>query len=210
MAGILLVGAETILRSVKVLKDEATLVVTEARFYKAAVGTEPPGDLTKMDAATAWTEIGHTSPSDPLSITTEGGDVEVLASLQNKKLRTLTKDITQSLELTLYQFDKETLKFFLGENAVVNGKFMYRANNIQPVSCALLCVVQDGTNVFGVHAYKTEASANGDFSAEDSENLTGLPVKFTALGHNDKPATFGMTPLEVTTPAKPVTPGSGT
>lgn len=183
------------------LEDKNTLVVGAMHYYLAPAGTPAPTTYEELvKPKSPWEELGHTGRETPLSITREGGEATVLGTAQNASLRTITKRSTQSLELTLHQFDEATYRFFMGENIIKDGAMSYASDTPEPVETALLGVAYDGSSVLGIHAYRCETTANGDFSFNDPENLSGVPVKFTALGHEGKPSSFGLTPI-MTKPA---------
>ncbi|WP_165218178.1 hypothetical protein [Schaalia sp. ZJ1691] len=189
------------------LNDKATLVVNVMNFYTAEAGKKPPTvqayTQNKEQALTGWTNIGHTSLDSPFKITTEGGDVSVQGSLQNHALRTSTTDKTYALELELNQFDKDTLKRYLGANAVEKDGFVYAKTRPASSRVALLGIAEDENGLFGIHGGSVDISANGDIDVSSIEDLASLPIKFTFLEDADGKS-LGLMPVT----AAPVS-GSG-
>ena len=90
--------------------DAATLKVGVARFYTATVGTARPTTVATLKAPpVAWKEVGNTSLDNILNLTSEGGAVTTLSSLQNKSLRQSVEARVESLGLNLLEWTDESL-----------------------------------------------------------------------------------------------------
>lgn len=179
------------------INDKATMIINVMRFYTAPVGTAAPTAQAywedKTTALSAWEEIGHTSLESPFQLTSEGGEVQVKGSLQNHALRTTTSDKTWALELELSQWDKATIKRYLGANAKEVNGLLYAQTKATSEQVALLGVAEDGDRVMFLHGEKVDISASGDVDAGSIEDFVNLPVKFTFLeGEN---GTVGVSPL---------------
>jgi hypothetical protein len=187
------------------LEDKKTLVVGEMHFFTADEHTKPPTvtaykqDSTpgKTTALAGWENLGHTQMENPLKITVSGGEVTVKGSLQKHALRTATSDRNFAIEVSLHQFDKNTIKKWMGKNAVEDTGLVYAKPKPQPWRVALLGICEDEGNVFMIHAGSVDIAPNGDFDVQNTEDLVALPVKLTVL--TDKEGkTLGMsevTPL---------------
>jgi hypothetical protein len=181
------------------LNDNATLVIGSGNYLTAPTGTALPPDL--LAPASPWDNVGHTSLEDIFSVASEGGEATVIGTLQNKSLRTKYSARTETLALTLQQFDARGLKLYYGANAptLPNGMIGVPADP-QPTVCAFLAVFVDADNIFAFYAPKAEVYRADDLSLDDTESLAGLPlgVKPMILGANDW--TYAVTPLGVVTP----------
>ncbi|MEU6572290.1 hypothetical protein [Streptomyces sp. NPDC046805] len=191
------------------LNDNATLVIGSGNYLTAPVGTDLPEDL--LVPTSPWATVGHTSLEDILSISSEGGEATTIGTLQNKSLRTKYSARTETIALTLQQFDIAGLKLYYGANAPVlaNGTVGVPTEPT-PTVAAFLAVFVDGENYFAIYAPKAEIYRADDISIGDTESLAGLPigVKPIALGSNTY--TYAITPLgaSVATGASAGTPGS--
>jgi hypothetical protein len=178
--------------------DNAVLKPTTGHYYKAPVGTViKMADLLAPPAP--WTELGHTSIEDLLSITSEGGEATVLGTLQNKNLRTTYSTRTETMAFTLLEFDIEGLKLYYGKNAPeLTGDlagFLGVPTDPVPTDAAFLVVFEDGDNAFGFYAPKTEILRGDDLSLEDTENFAGLPLAVKPLNMGTNKWAYAVTPL---------------
>lgn len=176
------------------VNDAATLVIGSGNYFTAAVDTALPADLTAI--TTPWTSVGHTSLEDIFSITSEGGEATVIGTLQNKKLRTVYSDRTETMAVILQQFDKAGLKLYYGSNApeLLDGTIGVPVNPV-PTVAAFLAVFIDGENVFAFYAPKAEIYRNDDLSISDTESLAGLPLGVKPLQSGSNNWTYAITPL---------------
>lgn len=185
------------------LNDNATLAVGTGHFYTCPyiVGTPtaPPANVAALKAPAApWAEIGHTSLEDILSISSEGGDATVLGTLQNKALRTAYSARTESLAITLQQFDSAALKLYYGSNFDVistGSAFSGVPSTPTPTTLSFLAVFQDGVNVFAFYAPKAEIYRGDDLEVSDTESLVGLPLSIKPLIHGSNTWAYAVTPL---------------
>jgi hypothetical protein len=177
-----------------VLNDNATLVVGAGNYFTAPVGTDLPENLLSPDVA--WSNVGHTSLEDILSITSEGGEATVIGTLQNKSLRTKYSARTETIAISIHQFDTAGLKLFFGSNAptLPNGLVGVPTDPV-PTSCAFLAVYVDAENVFAIWAPKVEIYRADDLSVADAESLAALPLGVKPLQHNTNTYTYALTPL---------------
>jgi hypothetical protein len=193
------------------LNDLATLVVGSGNYLTAPVGTPMPDDL--LVPTSPWEPVGHTSLEDVFGITSEGGEATTIGSLQNKTLRTKYSARTETMALTLQQFDKAALKLYFGANAptLPDGTIGVPADP-QPTQAAFLAVFVDGENHFGFYAPKAEIYRADDMAIADTESLAGLPLGVKPMVYGNNTWTYAVTPLggTVATGATAGTPGSFT
>jgi hypothetical protein len=176
--------------------DAATLVVSTGVLYKATTGTEFPDNLDAPGVA--WDEIGHTSLEDILSIASEGGEPTTLGTLQNKNLRVVYADRTETFSLNLQQWDETGLRLYYGTNMVdveSDGSLLGVPSNPEPTECAFLAVFKDGTGTFAIYAPKVTIFRGEDVDLSDTESLASLPLAITPLQHSTNQWTYAVTPL---------------
>ncbi|MDU6694318.1 MAG: hypothetical protein E6451_10980 [Enterococcus faecalis] len=170
---------------------EVDTVVSDADLKTIAKGVQTDGAIT----LSKWEDLGHTSLDAPLKLTTEGGEVTTLGSLQNHALRTRTSDKIRSLEIDSVQFDEETIKMFLGANTLKEANLLWEQTKATPVQKAFLGVAVDGDGLFVIHGPKVDITANGDLDASNAEELAKLPLKFTFLKSDKAKGAFAITPV---------------
>lgn len=176
------------------LNDNATLVIGSGNYLTAPVGTALPAALTAPTIP--WASLGHTSLEDIFSITSEGGEATTIGTLQNKSLRTKYSARTETIAVTLQQFDDESLRMFFGSNMeLLASGLLGVPNDPVPVQKAFLAVFLDGEHFFGIYAPKTEIYRADDFSASDTESLAGLPIGIKPLPFGTNKWTYAITPL---------------
>lgn len=176
--------------------DAATLKVGNARFYTAAVGTaRPVGAAALKNPASPWTEVGNTSLDNIIALTSEGGTVTTLGSLQNRSLRQNVDSRTESFGINLLEWTARSLKYYYGSNAVVaeDGAVEVPSEPI-PTEEAFLVVMEDGENIAGFYATKSSIFRSDDIAIADSNSLAQLPIKVTALNHQGKPSALTVIP----------------
>jgi hypothetical protein len=193
------------------LNDNATLVIGSGNYLTAPVGTDLPDDL--LVPTSPWSSVGHTSLEDILSIASEGGEATTIGTLQNKSLRTKYSARTETIALTLQQFDIAGLKLYYGSNAPVlaNGTLGVPTDPT-PTTAAFLAVFVDGENYFAIYAPKAEIYRADDISFGDTESLAGLPIGVKPMAFGSNTFTYAITPLgaSVATGATAGSPGSFT
>lgn len=176
------------------INDAATLVINTGNYLTAPVDTALPLDLRAPGVA--WTNVGHTSLEDILSLSSEGGEATVLGTLQAKALRTSYSARTETMTFTLQQFDTAALKLYFGSNAVVNADGTIGApTNPTPTVAAFLAVFIDGANEFAFYAPKAEIYRADDMELSDTESLAGLPLGVKPVVSGSNTWTYAVTPL---------------
>lgn len=170
--------------------DAATLKVGNARFYTAPVGTVRPSTVATLKLpGITWTEVGNTSLDNILALTSEGGAVSTLSSLQNKSLRQSVEARVESLGLNLLEWTTSSLKLYYGANATItDDEAVEVPSEPVPSEMAFLAVLEDGTNVGGFYAAKASIFRSDDIAIADTNSLAQLPIKITALNNAGAPS----------------------
>lgn len=172
------------------LNDSATLNIGTGHLWLATSGTAAPADFRDPNPEDpnplVWTEIGHTSQDDIISITSEGGETTVLGTLQSPSLRTSTAARTEAFTFNLAQWDEDSLKLYFGSNATIQNSgradgLMAVPSKPVPTEKAFLAVYQDGSANFVIYAPKAEIVRADDMSLADTTSLATLPIKVTPL-----------------------------
>lgn len=184
--------------------DAATLKVGNARFYTAPVGTARPATAALLKApASPWTEVGNTSLDNIIAMTSEGGTVTTLGSLQNRNLRQNVDARTESFGINLLEWTAPSLKLYYGSNATVStdGAVDVPSEPV-PTELAFLVVLEDGSQIAGFYAAKSSIFRSDDIAIPDSNSLAQLPIKVTALNHAGKASALTVIPpMPVVKPA---------
>lgn len=182
--------------------DAATLKVGIARFYTAPVGTARPTTVATLKAPpVAWTEVGNTSLENILNLTSEGGNVTTLASLQNKSLRQTIETRVESLGLNLLEWTTDTLTLYYGANAVITADDAVEVPS-EPVATekAFLAVLEDGSAVGGFYCEKASIFRADDIAVADTNSLAQLPIRITALNAAGKTSALTVIPPRAVDP----------
>jgi hypothetical protein len=182
--------------------DAATLKVGIARFYTAVVGTARPTTVATLKAPPiAWVEVGNTSLENILNLTSEGGAVTTLSSLQNKSLRQTIESRVESLGLNLLEWTTDTLPLYYGANSVITADDAVEVPS-EPVATekAFLAVLEDGQNVGGFYCEKASIFRADDIAVADTNSLAQLPIKVTALNAAGKTSALTVIPPRATDP----------
>lgn len=177
------------------LIDNAVLNISTGQFYLAPVSTARPAVASLGSVPVAWTSIGHTSVDNVFGITSEGGEVTTLASLQNKALRTSRTPTIESFTATLLQFDVDSLKLYFGSNSVSNAGWLDVQTDLVPTTAAFLAVFADGVNRFGIYAAKAEIQRTDSPEFNDSSALSGLPISIKPLVVGNATSAYSLTPM---------------
>jgi hypothetical protein len=165
--------------------DAATLKVGGARFYTANVAMARPTTVATLKAPpVGWTEVGNTTLDNILNLTSEGGAVTTLSSLQNKSLRQSVEARIESLGLNLLEWTTASLALYYGSNAVITADGAVEVpSEPVPTERAFLAVLEDGENVGGFYAAKSSIFRSDDIAIQDTNSLASLPIKVTALNN---------------------------
>ncbi|MFC4336018.1 phage tail tube protein [Salininema proteolyticum] len=174
--------------------DSATLVVGSGNYFVAPVGTALPDDL--LSPTSPWDNIGHTSLEEILAIEAEGGEATSIGTLQNKTLRTVYSPRTETLRVTLQQFDTQSLRLFFGSNMETLSSGMQGVpTEAKPSKKAFLAVFLDGESYFAIWAPHVEIFRADNPSLGDGQTLAGLPLGVKPLAFEQNTWTYAITPL---------------
>jgi hypothetical protein len=160
------------------LTDAAVVIPGTGHIYLSPVGTPAPANADTVPAA-PWTDTGHTSRDEGLTISRDGGDSEVKGTWQNANLRERRDPTTWALTFTMHQVDADVLRLFFGGGTVTEGKFSAPANPTGQEH-ALFVVMVDGNNRVGLYFPKVSILADDDISV-DVEDFLAFPVRATVL-----------------------------
>lgn len=165
------------------LNSNAVLKVGTGAFYTAPVGTAKPARDQLLTPGEDWEHMGHTSLDDILSSSSEGGERNVLPSLQAPTgVRTTVSARTDTFTINLLQFDEQSLKLYYGQNAVIetDGSVQIPETPI-PTEAAWLFVFRDGDRVGALYASRTNIIRADDFAISDTESLSRLALSVTPM-----------------------------
>lgn len=181
------------------MNDNAVLKVSGADFYVAPVGTARPiGAEALRKPASPWENIGHTSLENIVDLTSEGGERTMLGSLQKSSLRESISNRTESFGLNLLEWTVRTLRYYYGANVVIteDGAVEVPTEPV-PAEMAFLVVLRDGENVAGFYAAKASIFRNSDIAVADTNTLSALPIRVTALTADGKRSAITVIPVQV-------------
>jgi len=165
--------------------DDAAVIIPGTGFvYVAPAGTVVPSD--KVNPASPWRDLGHTSIDDGLTITKDGGDSNILGTWRNPALRDRRDPVVFALTIHLLQLSNDTLSMYFGiGDTTVDGVFGV-ALIPEPVQLAMFIRIVDGDN--GMQVYLPKVSVGSDDDVEvDVENFLAFPVRATILGITGQP-----------------------
>lgn len=189
------------------IHDNATLNISVGHFWKATTGAAFPAD--PLEPGNGWTELGHTSLDEILSISSEGGETTTIGTLQSKSLRTSTSARTESFNFNLAQFDVDSLKLFFGSNAAavstteedhIAEGLLSVPDDPTPTECAFMAVFIDGSQRLSFYAPKAEIVRAEDMNLSDTSSLALLPIRVTPLNYNGAASKYYIEALTTTTP----------
>ena len=178
------------------LNDAAVAIISTAKFYVAAVNAAVPTNYLAPTAGT-WTNFGHTSLENILALSSEGGDVTVLGTLQSPQFRTKVAPRTDSFGLVSNQFDEDHYKMYFGSNMVqdTTTKLWSVPNAPTAVEKSFLAVFEAGDYAFAIHSKRAEFKRNEDLSLDSTDAIAGIPIQVTPLSYQGATSNWGLTEL---------------
>src|SRR5690625_2033399 len=177
------------------LNSNAVLKVGTGAFYTAPVGTEKPARDQLLTPGEDWEHMGHTSLDDILSSSSEGGERNVLPSLQAPDgVRTSVSARTDTFTINLLQFDEKSLKLYYGANAVIDSEGAVEIPST-PVAteASWLFVFRDGDRIGGLYAPRASFIRADDFAISDTESLSRLALAVTPMEVDGTPSGSALT-----------------
>lgn len=181
------------------MNDNAVLKVSGADFYVAPIGTPRPIGADELkEPASPWEAVGHTSLENIIEITSEGGERTMLGSLQKSSLRESISNRVESFGLNLLEWTIKAMRYYYGANVVVteDGAIEVPTEPV-PAEMAFLVVLRDGENVAGFYAAKASIFRNADIAVADTNSLSALPIRVTALTAEGKRSAITVIPIQV-------------
>ncbi|KFI57518.1 hypothetical protein [Bifidobacterium cuniculi] len=164
------------------IKDSTVFPDYGAVFY-APVGTAlPTGGIKAFtimaetvaaggDGGAQWTNLGHTSQENGVTINLDGGETESSGSWQVHNLRTKsTSAASLTVEITSLQMNKDTFKLIYGSKSST-GAGVGANLDMTPNKMAIVIIAQDTPD-------------------DDEKNKFGLQIRSTSIKPNGGP-TFG-------------------
>lgn len=106
------------------LDSEKLFVVREAHVLTAPFGTARPaldGTFSPRNPTGPWSNFGHTSRTNVVKVTTEGGAIKVLDSAAEMGVETFVEPTVRGFEFESLQIDDNTLQNAYNTGAPVEG-----------------------------------------------------------------------------------------
>jgi hypothetical protein len=174
---------------------EVLIPATGYVFLNATLGAAAPAltpsataalDLTAATLATGWTNMGHTSRDDNVSLGRDGGDVTTVGTWQASALRTSVAPITYTLTLNALQANNETFQLYFGGGSIAGTDYYDMPDNATAQDRALYVVFVDGTKRLPLWVPK--ASIIGSDAVEaDPEDFLQFNLSATFVKHATDP-----------------------
>lgn len=157
------------------INDDSVFFAEYGTVFYAEVGTALPTgglkafhltdeEVASADSGKKWQNLGHTSNSNKLEISLEGGKSEAFRSWLKSNLKTKkSSDGSMTITANALQMDEETLKLIFNGKTTANG---VGANiNSDPKPLAIVVITQEAQNAtnpeFGFYFPKTKAAPSG-------------------------------------------------
>jgi hypothetical protein len=150
-------------------------------------GTTPAVSInaTGRGPFSAYTEIGHTSPDNPLQMNRDGGDVTTLGSWQQDNVDQSTAAVNWAMAFSLLQYDITSMKLYHGSNAIVGADGSVQSNlaGPSPTEAAEFLIVKNGAKAQARH-YPRVSIIAADGESFDTSKLAEMPVQASILSSN--------------------------
>lgn len=160
------------------LTDGATVVPGQGFIFLAPAETVEPASLTAP--AAPWVNLGHTSRSDGLTITRDGGDSNILGTWQNTALRERRDPATYAVTMFAQQVDQKVLSLYFPQgDASTPGRYGV-TQTIATQQQAMFVRIVDGANQVALYLPKVSISSEDDIQV-DVENFLTFPLRATVL-----------------------------
>lgn len=139
----------------------------------------PDGFKLTQDGPSPWKNLGHTSKSNTIAFTKEGGERESLDTFLEDGVRTSNSSTSWGFTANALQFDEDNLDLaFNGEfNEDTGG---YKVTSSAPVETAIFLYFKDSTAALGFWIPNVEMTL-GDAPNVDVANFFELPLSGTIL-----------------------------
>lgn len=159
-----------------------TLLPGTGRFYTAPEGTEPP--TNPLEPGEDWQDVGNTPISDIMTFNSEGGEENILQTLQENRHRVSRSDIIESFALALHDFTEDSYELYYGTNMDKSSYAGWHgpdASAPKPFVGAFLGVLIDGDSHLPIYVPKAEIYRAEGLSLPGTEELAALPIRVTPL-----------------------------
>jgi hypothetical protein len=156
------------------VNDNALVIPGKATVFHAPKNTAVPANpltafsLSNDTVSTGWRNLGHTSKSNTVSFSREGGEATTIDTYLADSVRTIYSSVSWSLEIPALQFDEDVLDLaFNGDLAADGGYIIPGSSNA--TDAALFLLFQDGTGKLGFYIPNTSVTLAEppSFSPED-------------------------------------------
>ena len=173
--------------------DASAVVASGGYIYIAPVGTAKPETITDPTAPGAdWESVGHTSLDELPEFGREADDPTTLGSWQNRKLKTVTPDVTYTITFNSIQCTATTYQLYFGAGSGAvqsDGSFRIPATPVAQEH-ALLVILVDGDTY--VPLWHPRVSLLGsDAISMSAEEFVTFPITGTLLAHESVGGALG-------------------
>lgn len=164
-------------------------------FINATAGQAAPAttqaaisalDLTAATLATSWTNLGHTSRDNNVSLGRDGGDVTTRGSWQNDALRADAAAVTWNVTINALQISNENLAlYFGGGDATGTDVFVAPDSPSSQIRALWICLVDGSTRL---PIYIPKVSFHGaDAIDVDPENFLEFSLRADVVKATSSP-----------------------
>ncbi len=171
--------------------DDAAVIIPGRgyAFIHATPGTAPPADtpaevlalnLESASLATGWTNLGHTSRDNNVSLGRDGGDTDVKGSWQNSSLRKTTAPIVWTIGINALQISNEVLSLYFGGGDITDPDVFHLPDAPASQERGLYIVMVDGSTRLPLYFPKVDFGG-GDAIEADPENFLEFALSATVL-----------------------------
>lgn len=170
------------------LDDTSVTLPGKGFVFMAAAGTEIPVatqaaldalDLTSNTIATGWSNFGHTSRENNVTIDSDVNEGDVKGSWQNANLRKVADTVTRTLAIGSLQMTNETLElYYAGGDSTEPDIFWAKGD--APQERAVFVALVDGAERSGFYQPRVSFGADGGVEM-DPENFLEFSLKGTFL-----------------------------
>ena len=167
--------------------NASTLTIpAHGTIFHAPVNTAPPsnplgssGFNLQLDGPTPWRNLGHTSKTNTIAFTREGGERTSLDTFLADSVRYSDASTSWGLTVNALQFDEDNLRFaFNGDFDPDTGGYIVATP--KPVQTALFLYFQDSTGSLGFWIPNAEMTL-GDAPSVDTAAFFELPLTASIL-----------------------------
>lgn len=168
------------------VSSSSLILPGKGTVFVAPVGTTPPTDLSTIDpndttTYTGFDCLGHTSRSNAVALTKDGGDATSVGSWLSDSVRTSYAPINYGCTVNGLQMDELTLGLAFGGGVIENGGYTVKGS-VTAVDRAVLILFIDGAVNSGILAYNASVTI-GDAPSVSVDDF--LEVQLSAAWNVD-------------------------